>query len=103
MNLVEFDYEELKAVIDNYTPGEMSKSNAIIKYLESTESVKIKEWLNFDPEQTYTEKVIPLMDEQNATKLRKILRIFYDLYPEINPEKHSKINMPFMNYCVKYA
>jgi hypothetical protein len=90
MNHANLNYEELKAVVDNYKPGEITKSNTIIKYLESHKCIKVKEWLEFDPEQTYTEKVVPLMDEHCVIELQKILKIFYDLYPEINPEKPCK-------------
>lgn len=89
---IDLDYEELKAVVDNYKPGKITKSNTIIKYLEANKYIKIKEWLNFDPEQTYYEKVIPLMDEYCVLELQKILKIFYDLYPEINPERTEIID-----------
>lgn len=84
---IDLDYEEFKVVVDNYRPNqEITRSNFIIKYLETNGYLKVKEWLNFDPERLYTEKVVPLMDENFVVELQKILKIFYDLYPEINPE-----------------
>jgi len=87
INHANLNYEKLKVVIDDYKYGrEITKSNTIIRYLETNGFIKIKEWLNFDNERRYTEKVIPLMDVYNMKELHKILRILYDLYPEIDPE-----------------
>ncbi len=104
MSYTNLNYEKLKFVIDNYKPGlEITKSNTIIKYLETNGFIKIKEWLNFDNERKYTEKVIPLMDVRNMVELHKILRILYDLYPEIDPEINDNDKAADVGYGVLNA